>query len=123
MLFNAKGGSRITTLMYLLIISLAIYIVVKIVPVYYAYYSLEDEVRHQLHLALINPQDVILDDIYQKAQYLELPIKKEDITLTKDQVTGKVSISLKWAKQVDFGYGIKRDFPFEINANNKEAEK
>ena len=123
MFLNSKGGSRVTTLMYLLIISLAIYVVVKIVPVYYAYYSMEDEVKHQLNLALINPQDVILNDIFQRAHDLDLPINKEDIVLTKDSDTGKVTISLKWSEDIDFGYGIHRAFPFEVNVNNKEPEK
>jgi len=122
MLENNRGGSKISTLLYLLIATLVIYVVIKVVPPYRAYYAMEDEIAQQMQLSEINNQEVILNDIYQKAQELELPIQKEDISITKRD-DGGLELTLHWDVEVDFGYGIKRSFPFEINSNNDTAPK
>ncbi len=122
MLIDERGGSKLTALIYVMVAIAAIYVAIKTVPPYMDYYSMEDEVRHQVHLSTINPDQVILSDIQKKASDLGIPLKQEDITLSRDP-NGAFSIHLKWSVDVDYGYGFHRWYDFDINSTSKEAEK
>ncbi len=122
MLNNNLGSSKITALIYLLISIVVIYIVIKTVPPYMDYYSLDDEVAQQLRTSLINTDDYIRDDLNNKVQELGLPIGKDDITLVRDE-NNYLSVDIKWVVTVDYGYGIKRDYPFEINSSAKNIKE
>ena len=121
MISEVKGGSTLTALIYILLSIFVIYAAVKTVPPYMDYYSMDDEVSQQLHLSTINSNDVILNDLAQKAADLELPISKDQIILSRNG-DGSMSIQMKWVRTVDYGYGFKRDFPFEINTNSKKVK-
>jgi len=116
------GSSHAAVLIYIMVAIIGIYAAIKTVPPYMDYYSMEDEVRQQLHLAAINPDNVILEDLARKAQELGLPIKSEDIILEHGE-DGSTRIDIKWAVDVDFGYGFRRVYNFEIKNSNKEIEK
>jgi len=122
MLKNNRGGSRVTTLLYIMVAIIAIYLVVKTVPPYMDYYALDDEVAQQLHLSSINSDEVIINDLASKAHELGLPITRDDVNLAHNE-DGTVSIDIKWVATADYGYGFKRDFAFEINANTGKAKE
>ena len=121
MVLGVKGGSRLTALIYIFISIFVIYAAIKTIPPYMDYYSMDDEVAQQLHLSTINSDDIISNDLAQKAADLELPISKDQIILKRND-DGSLTIEMKWVKTVDYGYGFKRDFSFEINANSKKVK-
>ena len=121
MVSGVNGGSTLTALIYILLSIFVIYAAVKTVPPYMDYYSMDDEVSQQLHLSTINSDDVILNDLAKKAADLELPVNKDQIILSRNG-GGSMSIQMKWVRTVDYGYGFKRDFPFEINTNSKNVK-
>lgn len=121
MVLGVKGGSRLTALIYIFISIFVIYAAIKTIPPYMDYYSMDDEVAQQLHLSTINSDDIILNDLAQKAADLELPISKDQIVLKRNG-DGSLTIEMKWVKTVDYGYGFKRDFSFEINSNSKKVK-
>ena len=121
MAIGSKGGSRAAILLYLLVGIVAFYVVVKTIPVYMDYYAMEDEVTQQLQLSSINADDVILDDLTQKVNELELPVKPNDIRIFRHP--GGLSISVGWVSEVDYGYGFKRDFPFQIEGDTSRLKK
>jgi hypothetical protein len=121
MYLNERGGSRVATLLYLLVAILVVYVLFKVVPPYIAYYSMDDEVSQEIGMSSINPDEVIVKDLYEKAQELGLPIDQQDIKLTRDAAS--VTIDIQWVTEVDFGYGFKRDFEFEVKTSaNKKSE-
>jgi len=122
MSLNAKGGSKVSVLLFIMVATVAIYIAIKIVPPYQEYYAMEDEVSTQLRMSTINSDEVILDDLYAKAQELELPVAKEDISLVHEE-DGSIMFSMAWVREVDFRYGIKREFPFSIDFTTKAKNK
>jgi FlaG/FlaF family flagellin (archaellin) len=122
MLLDERGGSKVTALIYVLVAIVVIYAAVKTVPAYMDYYSMEDEIRHQVHLSSINSDAVILSDIKKRAAEMDIPLKEEDITLTREP-DGAFSIHLKWSVDVDYGYGFRRLYNFDINTTSREAEK
>lgn len=113
------GISRIAVLMYILVAALVVYGAIKTIPPYMDYYAMDDEVAQQIHLSTINSDDVIMNDLKGKVEELGLPIKQEDITLSHG-TDGSLEIHLRWVQVVDYGYGFKRDFPFEINASSSK---
>lgn len=118
---DIRGSSRLSALIYILIAIVVIYVAVKTVRPYMKYYSMDDEVATQLHLSTINSEEMILDDLAAKASELEIPVSRQDIKLTRDD-NGHVSIRIKWVATVDYGYGFKRDFPFEITSGDSRKE-
>jgi hypothetical protein len=121
MLMDKRGVSRAAVLMYIVVAALAIYGLIKTVPVYMGYYALDDEVAQQIHLSTINTDDVIMADLTRKVEDLGLPIKPDDIKIEHEQ-DGSISIRIQWVSVVDYGYGFKREFPFDINANSKKTK-
>ncbi|MGC2424384.1 MAG: hypothetical protein WA666_08545 [Nitrospirota bacterium] len=114
---DIRGGGKAAILLYILVGTLAVYVLVKTVPSYMHYYSLEDEVTQQLNLSSINDDDIIIGDLMNKINDLGLPITKDDIDIIRKD-NGSVEIKVSWTDEVDYGYGIKRDFLFSIDVSN-----
>jgi hypothetical protein len=83
---------------------------------------MDDEVGQQLETSAINSDDVIVDSILKKAQELELPIDKDDIKLVRNE-DGSISVDIKWVEAADYGYGFKREYPFELSTNTKKNKQ
>jgi hypothetical protein len=119
---DSRGSGRAAILLYILVGILAFYVVVKTVPPYMHYYALDDEVAQQLHLASINDDHMIVGDLMDKINDLELPLAADDIHISRAE-DGSVEIELSWAEEVDYGYGIKREFRFSIDDSNRKKGK
>ena len=118
MLHGNEGGSKVTVLLYLFVLIVLFYVGIKTVPPYLHYYAMDDEVGQQLLTSSINSDDIILDGILKKAQELELPLTKDDIKLVHND-DGSISVDIKWVEVADYGYGFKREFPFELSTTTK----
>jgi hypothetical protein len=119
---DSRGGGKAAILLYLLVGILAVYVLVKTIPPYMHYYSLDDEVAQQLHLSSINDDNMIIGDLMNKVNDLGLPITNDDIHLVRS-ADGSIEIKLSWTEEVDYGYGIKREFAFSIDDTNRKKEK
>ncbi|MGA2192428.1 MAG: hypothetical protein ABSG42_03515 [Nitrospirota bacterium] len=115
---DSRGGSRAAFLIYVLVAIVLVYAAIMTLPVYMNYYSLDDEIGQQMRLAAINSDDIILGDIETKIKDLGLPIKPGDIYMKRGDDEG-LTVKINWISRVDYGYGIKRDFRFEINDNSR----
>lgn len=122
MLYDNEGGSKIAVLVYLLVAILVIYAGIKTIPAYMDYYSMDDEVIQQLRTSTINTDDYIMEELQKKAAELDLPLGKDDIVMTRDE-TNALSIEIKWTVVVDYGYGFKREFPFEIKSSTRNIKE
>ena len=82
-----------------------IVIAVEIVPPYFAYYQFEDAIKSEAKFALTGyPKksiDDIRDDIYKKAQELDIPASKDEIQLSVDPANGRVDIGLDYSVPID----------------------
>jgi len=112
---SSRGESRIGTLIYIVVAILIIYVIIKVVPPYMHYYSMDDEVAQQIKMSKIINADVIRDDLMKKADELDIYVDPEYLEITYDDKRN-VTIEMAWVEEVDFGYGITRDFQFEINS-------
>jgi len=115
------GSSKLNFLITLLVLGAIAFAAVKIVPVYFANYQLQDSMQTEARFALSaypkkGPDD-IRDDIYKKMQELDIPAKKEDIKVFMDSATGNVDLGLDYTVTIDLKVyqWIK---PFHLHADN-----
>ena len=120
MLNDSSGQSRISTLIYILVAILVIYVVIKLVPPYMRYYAMDDEVHQQLQMSKINDVKTIRYDLIDKARELDIPLDPDYMELTTEG--GHLRIYVAWVEEVDFGYGITRDLEFAIDTAPVESE-
>jgi Domain of unknown function (DUF4845) len=98
-----RGGAKLNLVITLLILGALAFAGVKIVPVYFANYQMQDSMNSESRFALTGypkkgPSDV-QDDILKKAQDLGIPAKKDDIVVQMEN--GSVSISLDYSVPID----------------------
>jgi hypothetical protein len=98
-----RGGSRLNTLLTLLILGSLVFVAVKIIPVYVASYEFQDSINSESRFALAgypkkSPDD-IRDDVFKKAQDLGIPAKAEDIQVIVDN--NNVDIGLDYSVPID----------------------
>ena len=114
-----RGGSKMSLLFTLAIVGSLIFIAVKIVPIYFAKYQMQDAIETESRFALAsypkkNP-DAIRDDVYKKAVDLGVPAKREDIQVTVTNLG--VDISLDYSVPVDLA--VYQWIPqFHLHADN-----
>lgn len=98
-----RGSSRTNFILTVLIIGSMVFAGVKVIPVYVANYQLQDSIESESRFALTGypkkTSDDVRDDVWQKAQELSIPAKKEDIQVS--MANGSVSISLDYSVPID----------------------
>jgi hypothetical protein len=102
---SERGGARARLVLTLLFIAAMIFIAVEIIPPYFAYYQFQDAIKSEAKFALTGyPKkslDDIREDIYKKAQELDIPASKDAIQLSIDSGNGRVDIALDYSVPID----------------------
>ena len=98
-----RGGSKLKLIFALLIFGCIIFTAVKIVPPYFANYQFQDAIQTESKFALTGypkrSQDDIQDEVFKKAQELEIPITRDQIRV--EMTNTQVNISLDYAVPID----------------------
>ena len=98
-----RGGSKLNTLLTVAILGSMIFTGIKIVPVYFAKYQMQDAIETESKFALTGyPKksvDDIRADVYKKAVDLGVPTKEEDIQVIVSN-TG-VEINMDYTVPID----------------------
>ncbi len=96
-----RGGSKLKTVLTLVIAGFLIFSGVKIIPAYFANFQLQDSMQTEARFAIADHRavDQIREDIWKKVQELDIPAKKEDIKVSGEQRS--VAISLDYVVPVD----------------------
>ncbi len=114
-----RGGTRINLLIALLILAAMGISAVKIVPVYVNNYQFQDAINTEARFAeSVYPKKSavqIRQDIFSKAQDLDIPADPQDIQL--DMSGGNVSISLDYSVPIDL-YVYQFTLQFHPHADN-----
>jgi hypothetical protein len=113
------GGSKLNLVVTLLIMGAMVFAAIKIVPIYFANYQLQDSVESESRFALTGyPKrsvDDIRNDILRKAQELGIPAKPEDIHV--EVSNGSVDIGLDYTVPIDLAV-YHWDKQFHVHADN-----
>jgi hypothetical protein len=106
----------------LFIIVASVYLGAELIPPYFANYQFEDVVKNEAMINTYNskPEDAIRDELFKKAQDLELPLTKDQIKVRRmgPTGTGSLTIETEYSVHVDLpGYPL--DLQFDASSANK----
>jgi hypothetical protein len=114
-----RGGSKLNTLLTLVILGAMAFIAVKIVPVYINNFEFQDSIESESRFALAGyPKksvDDIRDDVFKKVQELGIPAKEEDIQVTVNQ--SQVDIDLDYTVPINLAV-YELNLQFHPHADN-----
>ena len=99
---SERGEGRLKAIVYFAILIGAIFVAVKVVPVYVAEYQLKDKITEQARFAVVNRMndDQIKDSIFRTIQDLDIPAKRDDVKVAN--TNHGIAISVNYTVPVDF---------------------
>ena len=117
---RARGGGKVQLLLALALTAGLIFAAFRIVPVFISSYEFEDAMRSQAKYAgvQLKSAEVIREELYKKAQDLELPIRREQIRVVP-RADG-VQIAVRYSVPVNL-YFYTHDFSFDYTADTRTA--
>jgi hypothetical protein len=100
----------------------AVILIATLAPPYFTNYQFEDVLKTESQMSTYTSktEDVIRDEVFKKAQEMDVPISKEQIKVVRNGVvgTGSVSIDASYIVHVNLP-GYPMDLHFEASARNK----
>jgi len=92
---SQRGEGKLKAIVYTVILAAAVYVAVKVVPVYVAEYQLKDKISEQARFAVVNRynEEQVRDIIFKVIQDLEIPAKREDIKVQSTNNGMRISVS------------------------------
>jgi Domain of unknown function (DUF4845) len=114
---SERGAGRLKSVVWLAILACLIYVGIKTVPVLFDEYEFQDAIESAARFGSVNNQtpDDIRDGLVRQAETDNIPIKPEDIHVTKG--SGDVSIDVQYSVTVDLGVR-QWTFNFHPTAHN-----
>jgi len=114
-----RGEGRLRALIYFVILIAAVYVAIKIVPVYVADYQLKDKMGEQARFAVVNryTEEQIRDNIFRTIQDLDIPAKREDVKV--ENTNHGVIITVNYSVPVDF-LVYKTDLTFSPSSEGRD---
>lgn len=100
----------------------AVILIATLAPPYFTNYQFEDVLKTESQMSTYTSktEDVIRDEVFKKAQEMDVPITKEQIKVVRNGVvgTGSVSIDASYIVHVNLP-GYPMDLHFDASARNK----
>ena len=96
-----RGEGQLKAIIYMLVLAAAVYIAVKVVPIYVAEYQLKDKIAEQARFAVVNryTEEQVKDIIFKVIQDLDIPAKRDDIKV--ETTNHGLMISVNYTVPVD----------------------
>ncbi len=114
-LLNQAGAVTSSTMIWLFIITVVIYVCYMVVPPYFSYYIMKIEVEREAELAHKFSDEALTANILNKAEAWSVPIALEDIIITRGYEA--VDISIKYSTTIDFVPGYSKTFKFYVEVS------
>ncbi len=106
----------------ILIIVGAVILIATLAPPYFSNYQFQDALKteSQMSTYTTKTEDVIRDEVFRKAQDMDIPITREQIKVVRNGVvgTGTVDIEANYIVHVNLP-GYPMDLHFDASARNK----
>jgi hypothetical protein len=98
-----RGGSKINFVLTILVLGAMLFAAIKIVPVYFANYQMQDAIETETRFALSGyPKrsvDEIRNEVWRKAQDLGIPVQEDAVQVNIGN--GSVAIGLPYSIPID----------------------
>ena len=117
---NSRGGGRLNALLAIVITAAIILAAVRTIPVYVNSVEFEDSIRNEARFASVNrkPPSQIHQDLFRKAQALDLPVRSDMIQVVPSGSGGAVRIACRYLVEVDLiVYKPRLNFDFRADTN------
>jgi hypothetical protein len=98
-----RGGANVGCIVWLVILGLVGYVLMKVIPVKIATSEFYDTMQEQTSFGSIKDAKFIEYEILKKAEELQLPIKKENLKITK--TTNAMTVEAHYEITIDFFNG------------------
>jgi len=117
-----RGAGKLTSVVYLIVLIIAVFVAVKTVPSYVAEFQLKDKMSEQARFAIVNryTEDQIKDNIYKVIQDLDIPAKRDDIKVTN--TNHGIELSVSYTVPVDLMF-YQTDLNFNPVSEGKDLMK
>lgn len=97
------GGSKTNLVLAVLVLGSVIFAGVKIIPVYFANYQMQDAIQTETRFALSGypkkSAEDIREEVWRKAQELGIPAQKDAVQVNLEN--GSVAIGLQYSVPID----------------------
>lgn len=112
-----QGKGMIGCLIFLVLTFIAIFLAIQAVPIYYANYNMEADIKTEVSRAGARflEDEIIIADIRSMAKKNDIPIGKENIKIQR--LAGQIIIDVDYSVPVDFVI-FERDLNFHIRASS-----
>lgn len=111
---SEKGLSTIKVWVWLLLLSLVVYMGFKLLPMYIDFERMKDEMAIKASLAQVLKDSEIRSALAAKAKELELPLNAEDFIILRDDEQHRMTIKAAWDVEIHFPFDIYvRNYHFE----------
>ncbi len=98
-----RGGANIGCMIWLVILGLVGYVLYKVVPVKMASSEFFDAMQEQASFGSIKDQKFIEYEILKKAEELQIPVKKDNLKITK--TNNAIKVEAHYEMTIDFFNG------------------
>jgi hypothetical protein len=117
LLNNAEGKGIVGCVVFIVLLSVAVFLSIQLFPVYYSYYSMESELKREISNAGAHSlrDETIIRDVLEVAKRNEVPLKEEDIQI--ERVAGQVIFDIDYVVPMDFVV-IQRNLNFHIRVSS-----
>jgi len=114
---SAEGKAAAGCLFYVLLLGIATFIGIRVIPIYYSYTSFAADVKTEVaHAgAHVLDNETIIKDVLDLARKNEVSLSAENVKV--DRSTGQLSIRIRYSVRVDF-IVYRRTLDFEIKASS-----
>jgi hypothetical protein len=114
---SSEGKGLVGCLISIVLLAAAIYLGIVLVPIYYANFNFENDIKTTASRAGAHffDNDTIIKDVMDLARRNEIRIKKDDIKV--DRFAGQLHIVVHYSVPVDFLI-FERDLNFTVQASS-----
>jgi hypothetical protein len=114
---SSEGKGVIGCMLAIVMLAAAIYLGIILVPIYFANYNFESDIKTAASRAgaRFSDNDQIIKDVLALAKKNEIRITREDVTI--DRFAGQLHIRLTYSVPVDFII-LEQDLTFKIDASS-----
>jgi hypothetical protein len=117
-----RGEGRLKALLYFAFLIIAVFVAIKVVPLYVADYQLKDKMTETAKFAVVNryTPEQIRDNIFHTIQDLDIPATRDDVKV--ENTNHGIAISVNYTVPVDF-LVYKTDMNFSTSSEGRDYMK
>jgi hypothetical protein len=117
LLYNTEGKGIMGCLVFIVLLSVAIFLSIQLFPVYYSYYSMESEIKKEISKAGARSlkDEEIIRDVMELAKRNEVPLQEDDIQI--ERIAGQIIFVIDYEVPTDFMV-LQKNLNFHIRESS-----